>query len=1127
MYSGKFLLFFIFLWAFITSAKAQRDYAESSVLTSGEWYKIKTTASGVYIIDKDLMQKLGAGNSSLENIRLYGNHGKMLNEDPASPFLYGLKEIPLAEISTPLGLAKCFYAPGVIEFNFNQPERKLIAKKNLYSDTAVYFLQVNSTTAGKKPELLAEETGQPASDINYYHWRYYHETDSFNLLNSGKEWFGEDMGFLPGKPLSLNFTPAANAEFIPGTGFFQARMIARSFSIPARISATINDDDFSQIITVPPVSTGPYDVFARDVEVISDFSASGIKPSLIFNFIEGSGNSQSWLDYFSIVLPARLKLTSQQMLFRNLDLTGSLYRFNIEDAAAETQIWNVTDPFLPKILRVSQSGGNLRFLAKAGAGDEFLAFNSSNLLKPIPAGKLANQNLLQPSTAEYLIITASALEPAAERLAKFHRDRGLTVKLIKVEEIFNEFSSGLPDPVAIRDYVKMHYDRAEGDSLKLPKYLLLLGKGSFDPKNRIRGNINFLPAWQSANSLDPLSTYVSDDFYGFLDDEDDINSAIPPLLDIGIGRIPAASLRQANEIIDKIISYHQPSSLGSWKLNMSFIADDEDLNLHLEDAESISSAVEEDYPQTMIEKFYLDAFEQESSPAGQRYPQVRQEILNNLFKGVLIWNYTGHGGNQRLAEETIFDKDLLKELKNSTKLPLFIVATCDFTPFDNPFTVSLGEELLYKPSAGAIALMSATRLVFAASNHLIHKNYLEILLKNNADKTLGDAAREAKNLNYSVFGDVLNNRKFLLFGDPAMKLAFPQHQVRTTSINEKAPGEDSLKAMQRVIIKGEIIDNNGNILNDFTGTVFPVVLDKPVDVSTRGNDPGSRVQSFKIQQRKLFNGSATVKNGKFSFEFVIPKDIQYQYGKGKILYYAENGNSDASGVFDEIIIGGTGGNIDDKQGPEIKLFLNDEHFVSGGIVNSTPVLLADIKDESGINISGTGPGHNLTAVLDDGEEFILNGYYVSEKDDFTKGKIRYQLPALEPGLHSIKLTAWDGVNNAGTAMLDFKVVGDENLVLKNVLNYPNPFTTSTCFWFDHNRPGEELTVQIQIFTISGKLIRTLKNTIFSTGNRSKEIFWDGRDDFGQKLGRGVYIYSITVQTGDGKLARKMERLYLL
>lgn len=1125
----KPILLLILAVAFTFSSQAQRSYASNSVLSSGEWYKIAITKPGVYIINRQLLNDLGAPAGSFSSLSLYGNHGRMLPENPSAIITDDLARVPLLKINSGAEEVFCFYAPGTNEWVYDPVLQQFSCIKNIYSDTAYYYLSFGNR---KDISLMEIPAAQPVDVIDSYHWRYFYEKDSFNLLNSGKEWLGEDMGFLPGKPLKINIIPEKEGSFYSGAGKISGRMVARTFGMPAKVSVVVNEQAIGEL-SVPPVGTGLYDVFAREGEFSNVFTATSEKPTISFTLTEGSGNAQAWLDKFVLEMPAKLTMNTAQLDFRNtnISVSGEVYRYIIENAPSDTRVLKVTDPFNPELVSIETLGSGISFLYRSNQQDEFIAFSYDNLLNPLPAGRVALQNLHNLPEHDYLIITHTLLRPAAERLSQFHKQKNLyKVEIVETDQIFNEFSSGQPNPVAIRDFLKMSFDRAGNDSLKRVKHLLLLGAGSFDPKNRHKPNYNLVPTWQTDNSLDPLSTYVSDDFFGFLNDADSLNNPIPPLLDIAIGRIPARNLAEANAIIDKIIAYHQPESLGPWRRNISFIADDEDNNLHLLDAETISDRTEKEFPYGLTEKIYLDAYRQESTPAGNRYPSVRQNLINNFYKGVLIWNYTGHGGNRRLAEEVIFDSELVDKLKNQNKLPLMVVATCDFTPFDHPLVYSLGEEILFKPHTGAIALMSATRLVFAASNSLIHDNYLHVLFsKSNSGKykTLGEASREVKNLNYAVYGDVINNRKFALLGDPGMRLAFPEYSIVTTEINGKAIDSDTLKALQKTVISGEIRDHAGALITGFNGTIYPVVIDKPAFLQTLGNDAGSSPVGYLAYNRRLYNGSASVNGGKFSFEFVVPGDIQYQYGKGKISYYATDGSIDAGGGSNEIIIGGTGGGTTDKTGPEIKLFLNDEQFVNGGIVNEQPILLVKLEDSSGINISGTGPGHNLLAVLNGNEEFILNEYYNSEKDDYTRGTIRYQLPLLEPGVHHIKVTAWDAANNPAEAMIDFRVVGDDKLVLKNVINYPNPFTTRTNFWFDHNKPGEELQVQIQIYTISGKIVKTLRNTIFSTGNRSNEIFWDGRDDFGQKLARGVYIYSITVQSADGKLARKMEKVYIL
>ncbi len=662
----------------------------------------------------------------------------------------------------------------------------------------------------------------------------------------------------------------------------------------------------------------------------------------------------------------------------------------------------------------------------------------------------------------------------------------------------------------------------------------LFGDASFDYRNRIIGNTNLVPAYESPFSLDPLTSYTSDDFFGLLDDGDDINTFTPAgYLDIGIGRIPAATAAEAKAYVDKLVSYG--TSFGPWRNQFTFIADDEDQNTHLQDAEIISGTAGSTAPPFSTGKIYLDAYQQESGTGGSRYPKVNEAISRRVFSGNLLWNYSGHGGNRRLAQENILDEEMVNGWSNDRKLPLFITATCDFAPFDNPLVNSIGENILLRPRTGGIALMTTTRLVFAFSNRIINNNYIAHALQRNADGnylSLGEAVKRTKNFTYQTSTDILNNRKFTLLGDPALTIGYPKFSIHTNSVNGVPAGTvaDTLKSLNRYTITGEVRDLNGMLMQDFNGTVYPSVYDKEQEVSTLGNDPGSIPTTFRQQQNLVYNGKARVQNGKFTFTFIVPKDIDYRIGKGRLSYYAENGLTDAAGMDDAIYIGGAGNGVaDDGQGPTIKAWLNDEKFVNGGITNETPVLVINLKDSSGINTVGTGIGHDITATLDNNSNkvFILNDFYEADTGSYQGGKVRFPLSPLEEGWHSLKIKAWDVFNNSSEYILDFRVVRKEELQLRNVLNYPNPFTTRTQFWFEHNRPSEDLLVTLRIMTITGKVVKTIVKTINSPGNRSSELEWDGRDEYGAKLGRGVYLYQLLVRTSEGKQQQKLEKLVIL
>jgi hypothetical protein len=427
--------------------------------------------------------------------------------------------------------------------------------------------------------------------------------------------------------------------------------------------------------------------------------------------------------------------------------------------------------------------------------------------------------------------------------------------------------------------------------------------------------------------------------------------------------------------------------------------------------------------------------------------------------------------------------------------------------------------------------MTTTRPVYASSNRIINNNYLQIALQPDANgnyKTLGDAVKEAKNFTYQTSGDVANNRKFTLLGDPALTLAFPKLKVAATKINGVSVTQtDTLRSTDKVTMEGEVRDQQGNVLTGFNGFVYPTVFDKPRQVTTLGNDPSSQVTTFHDQTTILFKGTVSVTNGKFSFSFKMPKDINYQYGFGKLSMYADDSLKDGNGFFSGFVVGGSSNNPDnDTQGPQLKAWLNDEKFVDGGIVNQDPILIIKLSDSSGINTAGTGIGHDIVATLDNDNRkfFILNDFYQSDLNSYQQGSIRFQLPELDPGPHSLKIKAWDVLNNSGEYIIDFTVSKDDELQISHVLNYPNPFTTSTSFWFEHNKPGQDLRVRIEIFTLTGRIINVLQKTINTEGDRSSEVQWDGKDEFGNKVGRGVYLYRLSVTAPGLKTKEKIEKL---
>ena len=1118
---------------------AQRINKSNSVLTSGNWFKISAVEEGVYKIDAAFLNNLGiTGNIASSQIRLFGNGGGMLNEANENKPIDDLQEIAIWVEDGADGLLNgsdyiLFFAQGPHTWLKDSVNKRFIHQKNIYSEKAFYYVTIggNGLRISNQPAPLAATIS-----VNSFDERYFHELDTVNFLSSGKEWFGEEFSNFPGRGLARSFQLPLT-DLLPLNAGIVTNVAARSINTSSRFNLSINNQQIQQI-SVSPIGTATYDLFAQQVQQSDNFILNGTNATVALNYLQGSFNSQGWLNWFEFFARRGLTVPSgKQLLFRDwLSVGIGNVQFVITNAEPSTRVWEITEAAQPVEMNKTLSSNQLSFINDSRRLREYVCF-STNFLIPKAEGRIVNQNLHSTTEKDYFIVTSPEYLLQAQRLALFHQQKNsLRTVVVTTDQVFNEFSAGIPDPTAIRDFIKMYYDRYRATWSSTEKYLLLFGKASFDYKNRINNNTNKVPGYESLNSLDPLSTYTSDDFFGFLDDSDNINSNfVTNQLDIGIGRIPAKTTDEAKNFVDKVLEYHSVESLGPWRNNLDFIADDEDNNLHLQDAETLTATVTSTAPIFNQHKIYLDAFRQESGSAGGRYPQVNTAINSNIYNGTLLWNYSGHGGASRLAEEVVLDQQIVNNWSNRYRLPLFITATCDFAPYDNPVQNSLGENLLLRDKTGAIALMTTARVVFAFSNRIINNNYLRFALQPDANgsyRTLGAAMKVAKNYTYQTSADIVNNRKFTLLGDPAMTLGFPTNKVKINKVNGKdlLAQTDTLRATESVSLEGEVNDNSGNPLTNFHGTVYLSLFDKPKIITTLANDPASQQVSFQQQESILFKGKASVQDGKFTFRFKLPKDINYQFGNGKISLYAQDGTNDGNGLSNNLIIGGISSIVsNDNIGPEIKAYLNDDKFVNGSITNPAPILIIQISDSSGVNTGSSGIDHDIVATLDNDNNryFVLNNFYETELDNFQKGSVRFQLPELSAGHHSLKIKAWDVLNNSTEYILDFTVVNNSELKIDHVLNYPNPFTTKTFFWFEHNQPATDLLVKIEIFTLGGKLIKTISQTINTPGNRSNEIEWNGKDEYGQKIGKGLYVYRLRVKTLNGKTANKWERLVIL
>ncbi|MFM7671535.1 MAG: type IX secretion system sortase PorU [Bacteroidota bacterium] len=1143
--------FFLFFLAFASCpfwALAQRSYAAHSVLSSGNWFKLAVETEGIFKLDGARLQAAGIATLPISStgIRLFGKGGGSLGESNSATYVDDLREIAIEVFDGGDGQFQAndyflFYSPGPHSWRTDPTNQRFQFYKNLYSDTAFYYLSVSGI--GKRVSTQSA-TGSGGVPIDKFLDRQVYELDSVNLLSSGKEWVGDELAQTPGKSLSKNSSFTFPNLLAGSPVYIQSRVLARSTGSGSRFDLKWNGTSIGQQ-QIPPIGTGLYDPFAISRTDLFSATAANATGTLTYDYQPGAFGAQGWIDRVEVFAERALSMNGiKSLCFRDLSTVGqSSVQFRLQAAPSDLIVWDVTDRFEPRRLVGDRNGNQYSIQVSATGLKEYVAFTGIDFPSPRVVGQLPSQDLHGLTATDMVVVVPNAWRTAADKLASLHRfRRNLRVQVVAMEQVREEFGGGVSDPTAIRDLMKMFYDRHRNNPVDRPKYLLLMGAGSYDPKGRIRNNDRPLPTFQSTESLDPLGTYCSDDFFGILDDSEDINnSSINNLLDVGIGRIPARSLSEAMAFVDKVDAYDDTTSKGSWRTRLTFVADDEDGNLHLSDAEGLSAVAKQLLPWMDQTKIYLDAFRQEAGAGGTRYPEANRALDREIFKGSLMINYSGHGGKDQLAEEVLVSKSTVDGWNNGGRLPLFIVATCDFAPYDNPAVRGLGEQLLVRPKTGGIALLSTARPVFAFSNRILNENYLKTALQPGIDGkylSLGDAIRNAKNLTYQSSADLVNNRKFSLLGDPALTLAFPTDQVRTTRLNgQPLSAADTIKAGEQVQLEGEVTDGNGAIRSDFNGWVYPTVYDKYRIQSTLGNDPGSYPVAVEMPGVVLFSGVSTVTNGRFQYAFTAPLDMNPVIGRGRISYYARSANRDARGNNEELLLGDrVNGSLPDTEGPGIRLWLNEEGFADGGLSNPTPILLAELTDSSGINTAG-GIGHDLIAQLSTQSTsstlnslpatFLLNDFYQAAPDTYKKGRIRFPIATLAPGSYTLKLRAWDVLNNASEKSLSFVVGEAEQLTIRRVLNYPNPFTSRTQFWFEHNAPGQLLRVSVEVMTLTGRVVRTLKGAFMTEGNFCRELEWDGHDDQGDRLGRGTYLYRIRVRREGGGQASELGKLVIL
>ena len=1120
---------------------ASDTVAQNSVLAKGDWIKIGVVSSGIHKLDVNFLQKSGLNLSQTnpQNIKIYGNGGGMLPQ--------------ANHISRPNDLLEnAIFIEGEADGRFDNQDFILLygqsphkifydslAKSfkhqfNIYSDTTFYFLTVSDT---KGLRIKDQNSVAASNEISSFDDYDFHEVDRKNILaqapfaGSGREWVGEEFFGNSEQVFPFNLSGIQPKTFLKIT----ASMVASAFGQTDFILKA----NGQSVGTVPLNAIGAdrYDLkgdfSTQDFVINSDnfISSNDLKVGISYNR-KNLTSGVGYLNFIGVQAVRNLKLYGNQTIFRSLEsLKHPTSTFILNESSTNLKIWDISNPQIPQNQTYTSQNQKLSFGVSTSTLKEFIIFNNTNFLQPVSVQKINNQNLRNIEVPDLLIVTSEILRKQANRLAEFRRlNDKLLVQVVSTQQIYNEFSSGKQDITAIRDFTKFLYDR---NPLKM-KYLLLFGDACYDYKKRVNvvddETVNtYIPTYESRESLHPINSYNSDDYFGFLEKNEGEwteNSGGNHTLEIGIGRLPVKRVVEAKDVVDKLIYYSSSKkTVGDWRSKIAFVADNGDGNIHQEDADTFAKQINRQNPDYQLNKIYVDAFPLViSSDLQQRSPEAKKNLIQTLQQGVLVMNYNGHGSEDGLTDEQILRFNDVQSLTNYNTMPLMLTATCQFGRFDDPRQVSGAEHSILNSKGGAIALLTTTRPVYQNTNFVINKAFYESVFKpiNGKMPRLGDVMIYTKN---NSFEGVIN-RNFSLLGDPSMRLLYPDNEITITKLNQKnATKNDTLKALSKVNLEGEVrLFGTQTKVNNFNGVAQIKVYDKLKNIETLGSVGGKF--AYQQYQNLLFEGQVKVKNGGFNCTFIVPKDINYQYGEGKIFVYAQttDATNDAVGSSKPVIGGANNEVLSDIEPPKISLLLNDERFMENLETDENPIFIAKLSDENGLNVASDGLGHEMVLTIDDTSKVVVNQYFANDLDDYKKGEIKYNLKNLSEGEHKLKLKVWDTYNNSAESSLRFSVRQSKQNSLNNVFCYPNPFNQMVNFSFEHPREGEDFNISVSIFDSYGRLVRQLDENVYKISSPYDKISWNVSED-SVPMVTGNYFYRIFAKsltstyqaTGSGKM----------
>ena len=1108
----------------LLSTRQLRKTAGDSPLAQGTWYKMEVRETGIYRIDQAFLQRANISLSSIgaiNSIRIFGDAGDMLPEDLSQPRPDGLEEIRRMVVDKNANGSfdtddyVLFYARSTRGWKYDAVAKRFNHSFSYYSEPNYYFLTFGGA-AGMSMDTVVSSNATGAYTPADFQEKLFLKQDRFNLISSGRLWVGQAFDILDKSAVYTNLL----------SGIVTAKPVEYRFAFLSRSSSidTFSVFENGQLIGAPTLmytvnvdasdNVGDYAYRSPQIVYRTTGSFPDSRSNVRVAFGTANQAAKGWIDYMDLLYRREFKAVGDFLQFvspdtsatveyvvRNLP-TSEVFVFDVTDYRSVKQVTNVrTDDADGTVRRfqLAQIAGSVREVAVTGlAGTK----------TPTAVTKTGNSNIHgQSPGADFVVIAPAQFVAEGERL-KAHRESHDSLKtvVVSIDNVYNEFSGGKLDPMAIRDFLRY---AVQNWTLK-PKYVLLLGNGHFDYKNIRTTAPNWIPPYESVESITQINSYASDDAFAMLDVGN-------PRISIPIGRIPARTAAEAATVVSKIIDYEMKAPLDVWRNRITFVADDgltsteDNGDMHVRQTEELAN----DHTPLSFErkKLYLSMYATVNSATGRRKPQANKEIVEAINRGTLITNFTGHGNPKLWTHEAVFTREeSLPQLVNRDKLTFLVAATCNFAQYDLSTEQSAGELILVMEQGGAIGEVTASRAVFADQNSALNKEFYDNLFQPDAQgrpRRTGDAMWLTKQVMYGT-----NDVKYHLLGDPTMRLAAPRAIARLDSVNGNTTAQlATMKSLGQVSISGTIKKTDSTTWSGFNGRGMIEVFDSKrlMVLEDIGDYPVEVVGSV------LYRGQVTVTGGAFRAVVPIPKDVTYG-SRARLSLYAWNDASDAVGFTENVSISGTDTTVAiDTAGPRITIYLDDESFRSGDRVKPEALLIADLQDESGINTSTVGIGHRLEAVLNKSTAIDLSDFYRGNLDTYKSGQIRYPMSALPEGKYSLKLKAWDIRNNSSEAETFFEVSASTDVELANVFNFPNPFSGSTTFTFQRNSQ-EPVDVEVKIYTIAGRLIENLQ--VPSVADRFVQIPWNGRDRDGDPLANGVYFYKVVVKTLDRRSTKE-------